>query len=386
MFSVKMYIELIGTLPNYGHVVANCIIPSTTTLLTNLRFVFFYSRLRLARYIFIQNNHPYPILPSLLVMDDTGRLEKLPESPCRFGNTPPNQSASTATQVYNKQHGYSKPPSFIFSIKSRSPQIKVNLIFFYLQIPNKIPRSTTMAFLQCTSDFSPLFRLLDDFETHRSRPAPTKSSRCKPSSPSTSTTPTRRTVFIPAFDVRESDDAYHLDGELPGVDQSNIDIEFTDPQTLIVKGRTERNYPSTAPSASPQIKPRGQDTPTTSASRTPSPSWHQPTVEDDDEDDDGNVSDARSSTASVRSASSSRSTSAVIVEKPSTSTPAPAEASTPSTDHYWLAERSVGEFQRTFAFSARVDQDGVRAALKNGILSIVVPKEAAPMTKKIRVY
>ncbi|OOQ86076.1 hypothetical protein PEBR_24254 [Penicillium brasilianum] len=246
-----------------------------------------------------------------------------------------------------------------------------------------------MAFLQCTSDFSPLFRLLDDFETHRSRPAPTKSSRCKPSSPSTSTTPTRRTVFIPAFDVRESDDAYHLDGELPGVDQSNIDIEFTDPQTLIIKGRTERNYPSTAPSASPQIEPRGQDTPTTSASRTPSPSWHQPTVEDDDEVDDGNVSDARSSTASVRSASSSRSTSAVIVEKPSTSTPAPAESSTPSTpstDHYWLAERSVGEFQRTFAFSARVDQDGVRAALKNGILSIVVPKEAAPMTKKIRVY
>jgi HSP20 family molecular chaperone IbpA len=240
-----------------------------------------------------------------------------------------------------------------------------------------------MAFLQCTSDFSPLFRLLDDYETHRSRPAPTKSSRCNPS---TSTAPTRRTVFIPAFDVRESNDAYHLDGELPGVDQSNIDIEFTDPQTLVVKGRTERNYPSTLPSASPQIEPRGQDTPTTSASRTPSPSWHQPTVEDDDEDD-GNVSDARSSTASVRSASSSQS--AVIVEKSSTSTPAPAESSTtstPSTDHYWLAERSVGEFQRTFAFSARVDQDGVRAALKNGILSIVVPKEAAPKAKKIRVY
>ncbi|KAJ5364442.1 30 kDa heat shock protein [Penicillium cataractarum] len=244
-----------------------------------------------------------------------------------------------------------------------------------------------MAFFQCTSDFSPLFRLLDDYETHLSRPAPTKASRCK--STSTSTTRTRRTVFIPAFDVRESNDAYHLDGELPGVDQSNIDIEFTDPQTLVVKGRTERNYTSTVPSASsPQIEARGQDTPTTSASRTPSPSWQQPTVEDDDEDDDGNVSDARSSTASVRSASSTRSTSAVIVEKPA---PAPAEespssSSTPSTDHYWIAERSIGEFQRTFAFAARVDQDGVRAALRNGILSIVVPKEAAPKMKKIRIY
>lgn len=242
-----------------------------------------------------------------------------------------------------------------------------------------------MAFFQCTSDFSPLFRLLDDYETHHSRPAPTRASRCKSTSTST---PARRTVFIPPFDVRESNDAYHLDGELPGVDQSNIDIEFTDPQTLVVKGRTERNYTSTVPSASassPQ-EARGQDTPTTSASRTPSPSWHQPTVEDDDEEDDGNVSDARSSTASVRSASSTRSTSAVIVEKPAPAAEDTSSSSTPSTDHYWIAERSIGEFQRTFAFAARVDQDGVRAALKNGILSIVVPKEAAPKMKKIRIY
>lgn len=243
-----------------------------------------------------------------------------------------------------------------------------------------------MAFLSCTSDFSPLFRLLDDYETHRSRPTPTRSSGCKSTSTSTSSsTPTRHTVFTPAFDVRESNDAYYLDGELPGVDQSNIDIEFTDPQTLVVKGRTERNYHSTTPS--PQVEePRGQDTPTTSTSRTPSPSWRQPTVEDDDEDD-GNVSDARSTSTSA-SASSTRSTSAVIVEKPS----APATrsetvtSSTPSSkDHYWVAERSIGGFQRTFAFPVRVDQDGVRAALKNGILSIVVPKEAAPKTKKVRI-
>lgn len=256
-----------------------------------------------------------------------------------------------------------------------------------------------MAFYSCTSDlgFSPLFRLLDDYETHLSAPAPTKASRCKSTSTSTpaGSTPTRvirRTVFTPAFDVRELNDAYYLDGELPGVDQSNIEIEFTDPQTLVVKGRTERNYASTS-AASPQVEtetetePRGQDTPTTSAStsRTPSPSWHQPTVEDDDEDD------ARS-TSSSASASSKHSTSsgAVIVEKPSAPAPAPATSSSPSdsssNDYYWVAERSIGEFQRTFAFTARVDQDGVRAALKNGILSIVVPKEAAPKTKKIRIY
>ena len=44
---------------------------------------------------------------------------------------------------------------------------------------------------------------------------------------------------------------------------------------------------------------------------------------------------------------------------------------------YWVSERSVGEFHRSFSFPGRVDQDGVKASLKNGVLSIVVPKLAA---------
>jgi len=184
-----------------------------------------------------------------------------------------------------------------------------------------------MAYL---SDFRPLFRLLDDYETHRSRPAPP--SRVTPSQ------------FTPAFDVRELNDAYYLDGELPGVDQSNIEIEFIDPQTLVIKGHTERSY---------------QDNKNKNKTR-----WHQPTVQDDEDD--------------------------------STETPAAAAAATSLTTsdrvqaqsdsfHYWASERSVGEFQRTFTFPTRVDQDGVRASLKNGILSVVVPKQSAPKMKKIRI-
>ncbi|KAJ5157546.1 30 kDa heat shock protein [Penicillium canariense] len=219
-----------------------------------------------------------------------------------------------------------------------------------------------MAFLSC-SDFSPLFRLLDDYETHRSRPAPSTAR-----SPSTRTTsaPTRRSFFTPAFDVRELNEAYYLDGELPGVDQSNIDIEFSDPQTLVIKGRTERNYQSQSSPAEAQVTP--------SSSRATSPQWRQPTVEDENEDEDTDVSDARSTST----AASTTSTAAVMVQKPS--------AAPPSAGHYWAAERSIGEFQRTFSFPARVNQDGVRASLKNGILSVIVPKEAAPKTKKIRIY
>jgi len=41
---------------------------------------------------------------------------------------------------------------------------------------------------------------------------------------------------------------------------------------------------------------------------------------------------------------------------------------------YWVQERMVGEFQRSFSFPHNIDQEAVKASLKNGILSVVVPK------------
>ena len=187
-----------------------------------------------------------------------------------------------------------------------------------------------MAFLSCNTDLSPLFRLLD--EPHQSRLTPVR---------------TRTHTFVPAFDVRELNDGYYLDGELPGVDQSNIDIEFSDSHTLVVKGRIERNYQN---ETSPKRAVRS----------------HQPTVEDEDESDSSSTStDTPKSTVTLNKSNNGNSPSSSI--------------------HYWAAERSVGEFQRTFTFPGRVDQDAVRASLRNGILSIFVPKEAAPKTKKIRI-
>ncbi|KAK5275878.1 hypothetical protein LTR16_012041, partial [Cryomyces antarcticus] len=55
------------------------------------------------------------------------------------------------------------------------------------------------------------------------------------------------------------------------------------------------------------------------------------------------------------------------------------------TSRYWVSERSTGEFYRSFQFPTRVDQDGVKASLKNGVLSITVPKARAPTTRKIQI-
>ncbi|KAJ6181349.1 hypothetical protein N7519_011810 [Penicillium mononematosum] len=81
-----------------------------------------------------------------------------------------------------------------------------------------------------SGDFAPLFRLLDDYDDHRS-----------------GRTQAAVRSFSPRFDIRESEEAYHFDGELPGIDQKDIDIEFSDPQTLVVKGRSEREYHTEPP-------------------------------------------------------------------------------------------------------------------------------------------
>lgn len=169
-----------------------------------------------------------------------------------------------------------------------------------------------------SGDFGPLFRLLDDYDVHRTGGGQVSSLRS----------------FTPRFDVRETDDVYHLDGELPGISQENIDIEFSDRQTLVIKGRSEREVNTT------------NKAPATLATPT-----------DDGSSDSVQVAN-KEQTVSNKSDSKHR---------------------------YWVSERSVGEFHRTFAFPGHIDQDNVRASLNNGILSVVVPKTAASGSKKITI-
>jgi HSP20 family protein len=48
----------------------------------------------------------------------------------------------------------------------------------------------------------------------------------------------------------------------------------------------------------------------------------------------------------------------------------------------WRSERNVGHFSRSFAFPQAVDQDEVKATLKNGILTLTVPKTRKEKTTK----
>jgi len=176
-----------------------------------------------------------------------------------------------------------------------------------------------------------------------------------------------RRQFNPRFDLKETKEAYSLEGELPGIDQGNLNIEFTDEHTLTIKGRSERHSESGSRPQAVEAEKKSaiEETP---ASETSSVKSHQATVEDEEP--------ANSSAAAAEEAAP---------------TPAPAEQQPAKTEEqrpeqqYWISERHVGEFTRSFSFPQRVNQEAVKASLKNGILSIVVPKAPAPESRRINI-
>jgi HSP20 family molecular chaperone IbpA len=149
-------------------------------------------------------------------------------------------------------------------------------------------------------------------------------------------------TFAPKFDVKELQDKYVLEGELPGLEQKNVSIEFTDEQTLTIKGRSE------------SYKEEGE----------------KPQTQEATNDQSAQETNGKSHEESKEVATTGNK-----------------EVANHNPQHtYWVSERSVGEFARSFAFPNRVDHDNVKASLKNGILSIVVPKlQKAKEARKINI-
>jgi HSP20 family protein len=159
--------------------------------------------------------------------------------------------------------------------------------------------------------------------------------------------------FTPKFDVKETSDAYELHGEIPGVEQKDVSIEWTDNNTLTISGRHEH------------VREEG---------RRP---------------EGGLLEGSGSSQARIEGhdkADSSKSASASATPNTDVQTTnVDAHPDGPSQPKYWVSERSVGSFHRSFAFPARVDQDAVKASLKNGILSIAVPKAKAQTKRTVTI-
>ncbi len=169
--------------------------------------------------------------------------------------------------------------------------------------------------------FSSLFRLLDDFDRHAAQQL------------GSTLGSTSVTTFSPKFDVAENDKEYTLQGELPGVTPQNVEIEFTDDQTLMVRGHSERKHTEGDAGLLEGPEEAGR-------------------IEGGEESGAGEEGTEETGRQRPR---------------------------------YWLSERSYGEFSRVFTFPAAVDQDRVLAKFKDGILDITVPKAEKRGGKRIAI-
>jgi HSP20 family protein len=166
-----------------------------------------------------------------------------------------------------------------------------------------------------------ILRMLDDFENTGSDPGHGGNHNRS------------RRAFSPNFDVHETEHAYILEGELPGLDdKKNVNLEFTDDKTLMVSGRIERSWSSGTP-PSKAVEGASEQKKIDSGEKTEEKAKDQ-----------------------AEGAENKK------------------EQQKKSDVKYWVSERSVGEFSRSFSFPGNVDIDKVKASLEHGVLKIVVPK------------
>lgn len=228
--------------------------------------------------------------------------------------------------------------------------------------------------------FFPLFRLLSDFDNYSQQsrgtsgasPSASRQQRAKQARPQPIT-------VHPRFDVRETEEAYELHGELPGLERENISIEFPEHQTIVISGSVERSYASdsTKDNATYEEPASPKAEIETESEIEKRRNSHQATVEDDPEDENTPASSRASSpwmdVAKPVARAAAEETTQAPVQTPK------------NQSKYWLRERSVGRFSRTITFPARIDEDNATAVLKNGILSITVPKARVSTPTRIQI-
>ncbi|KAK5989229.1 30 kDa heat shock protein [Cladobotryum mycophilum] len=196
-----------------------------------------------------------------------------------------------------------------------------------------------------------------------------------PSSASSMTLTT--TLAAPKFDVRETSEAYELHGELPGLSKEDVHIEFTGHNSMLISGKVDRTYNKTSAAPADATIPDGtatSDAITETSEENQRPrSPYQATVEDEAEEGAPATSSAPSEEQ--------------VTKTPSTTTAATATTPKQPTDKskFWLTERSIGQFSRTFNFPINVNQDSVTANFKDGILHVVIPKAAKHEPRRIAV-
>lgn len=221
-------------------------------------------------------------------------------------------------------------------------------------------------------------------------------------------------AVAPRFDVREGTAAFELQGEVPGLRHEDVVIEFVDSRTLVIRGkRGETEETETEPDTkskggvtqqsdvddgNKKTQGQGQEGATNARAATVEDAEDAEDVQNTttttaaDEDAKSTTTTTTTSTATIgggantpTSSSSSSSPAENIAQTPASAQPqstnpnttSDSKSQSKSQSKFWLNERIlIQQFERRFKFPAHVDVDheAVKASLRNGILTVVVPK------------
>ena len=216
-------------------------------------------------------------------------------------------------------------------------------------------------FASTDPNFTTLFRLLDDFDTY-SREVSGSGSQDDSSHPRHYPTRIQHGSFgggggrwgrnrrgvNPRFDIRETRDAYELYGEVPGAEREDIHVELTEPNTLLVYGRVERDY-------------------------GPAPGG-----EEEKEDDGGEKEKGKEKAEGEGEGSNEAEGEKKGGKKGGKSKEDPSV-------RFFLRERHFGEFAREFAFPGTLQEFDIEATLEKGVLKVVAPKQQPAKGRKIEI-
>ncbi|RYP34580.1 hypothetical protein DL768_011052 [Monosporascus sp. mg162] len=197
-------------------------------------------------------------------------------------------------------------------------------------------------------NFSGLFRLIDDWDRHVQQQTGGSATRGRQHLP----------LITPKFDLKETETTYELHGELPGIEKDRVNIEFSDDQTIVIRGSIERSHTS---SSGTTAEGNENGNVNVGTGDNADKQAHKPTVEDAPEEGNKNKSVEKSGSGEVQQ-----------------------QQSAPKYK-YWVSERSFGEFQRSFSFPGRIDTESVTASLNNGVLTVIVPKAKKHEARRVAI-
>ncbi|KAI9164077.1 30 kDa heat shock protein [Paramyrothecium foliicola] len=221
---------------------------------------------------------------------------------------------------------------------------------------------------------NPFFRLLSELDQQLQQPQPTPQPHVRRTEPRCPAYRVSVRPWEPHFEAQETDDAFVIYGELPGLNKDHVTVEFPEPRKLVVSGNVERqSTPPTKP-----VEPLAQE-PSVGieaiSEDTQSRSSYQATVEDDEEGDDFEVLSQSSKTSPEGQPAQSQQPS---VEQADQKQP----AETPNAPSSYTKK----EFSRYFTFPTHVNHEAVTADLKDGLLTVVVPKAKKPEPHRVFVH